>query len=163
VWRTIMLDWYDDVADSNSFEAKPINDEKASIIRKIMRRVPIVVESLTEAQRDFIRSGPFSLFNPDILDQKVKFIARNWPRSFANGNRGRTLFKTTKGMFGLGHTAIQPGDTVNLLWGIRSPIILRPRDDEAGGFTFVGDAYVDGIMHGEFLKTAPAHKDFEIY
>lgn len=74
------------------------------------------------------------------------------------------LFKTTKGMFGLGHTAIQPGDTVSLLWGIRSPIILRPRDDEAGGgFTFVGDAYIDKIMYSEFLKTAPAHKDFEIY
>ena len=60
--------------------------------------------------------------------------------------------------------AIQREDIVCLLWGMRSPIILRPRADEAGGgFTFVGDAYVDGIMYGEFLETTPAHVDFKIY
>lgn len=69
-----------------------------------------------------------------------------------------------KGMFGLGHVAVRSGDVVTLLWGFKSPIILRPRDEsEGGGYTFVGDAYVDGIMYGEFLETSPAHEDFEIY
>ena len=164
VWRTIMLDRYDGITRPKRFEANLTDDERASIIRKIMRRVPIVVESLTEAQRDYICNGPLSPSKFEIRDQIIELIVREWPRSLGSVARGRTLFKTNKGMFGLGHTAIQPEDIVTLLWGMRSPIILRPRNDEAGGgFTFVGDAYVDGIMYGEFLETAPAHKDFEIY
>jgi hypothetical protein len=167
VWRTIMLDHYDGAIRPNRFEVKPISDEKASIIRKIMRRVPIVVEALTEAQREYI----YELINLshiqpnfETLDKQLEVIVTKWPGTIGFIGRGRTLFKTTKGMFGLGHVAIRPGDVVSLLWGLRSPIILRPRNDRGGGgFAFVGDAYVDGIMYGEFLKTAPGHEDFEIY
>ncbi|PVH71223.1 hypothetical protein DL98DRAFT_521175 [Cadophora sp. DSE1049] len=163
VWRTIMLDRYDGTSRPNRFEARPIDDEKASIIRKIMRRVPIVVESLTEAQRHYICYELSGLSNFETLDQKLECIVE-WLKLIGSVDRGRTLFKTNKGMFGLGHEAIQREDIVCLLWGMQSPIILRPRIDEAGGgFTFVGDAYVDGIMYGEFLETAPAHEDFKIY
>ena len=163
VWRTIMLDMYDGISRPNRFEAKPIDDEKASVIRKIMRRVPIVVESLTEAQRHYIWYELSSLSNFETIDQKLEYIVE-WLKVIGSVDRGRTLFKTNKGMFGLGHVAIQREDIVCLLWGTRSPIILRPRNDEAGGgFIFVGDAYIDGIMYGEFLQTVPAHRDFEIY
>jgi hypothetical protein len=39
---------------------------------------------------------------------------------------------------------------------------LRPREGR-DGFYLLGDAYVDGIMQGEFLKTSPAHVYFDIY
>ena len=163
VWRTIMLDRYDGITRPNRFQAKPIDDEKAFIIRKIMRRMPIVAESLTEAQRHYICFELSSLSHFETLDQKLEYIVE-WLKLIGSVDRGRTLFKTNKGMFGLGHEAIQREDIVCLLWGMRSPIILRPRADEAGGgFTFVGDAYVDGIMYGEFLETTPAHVDFKIY
>lgn len=107
-----------------------------------MYRVPIVAESLTEVQKDYIDRGPFYLWRLKILDQldqKLELIVKEWPSSIGSINRGRTLFRTNKGMFGLGHVAIQREDIVTLLWGIKSPIILRPRKDRAdGGFTFCG-------------------------
>lgn len=54
-------------------------------------------------------------------------------------------------MLGLGHSLIEVGDTVTLISGVRCPIILRERVD--GGYCFHGDAYVDGIMQGEYLET----------
>lgn len=64
-------------------------------------------------------------------------------------------------MLGLGHKSVQAGDTVTLLLGVHSPIVLRSRCE--GGFTFVGDAYMDGIMQGEFLQTNPVEQEFVIY
>jgi len=129
-----------------------------------MRRTPIALEALTNAQREYIHYLRRSDSDSETLDEKFEYMVKDWPETLGCVNRERTLFKTTKDMFGLGHVAIRPGDIVTLLWGVGSPIILRPRDwQDGGGFTFVGDAYVDGIMQGEFLKTAPAHEDFEIY
>lgn len=72
------------------------------------------------------------------------------------------MFKTTEGMLGLGHVAVRSGDVVTLLQKSATPMILRPRD--RGGFTFIGDAYVDGIMHGEFLKMGQQTiETFDIY
>ncbi|KAK4034242.1 hypothetical protein C8A01DRAFT_49341 [Parachaetomium inaequale] len=39
------------------------------------------------------------------------------------------------------------------------PIVLRPVADH---FEFVGEAYVDGIMYGEFLEDNPPERDFDI-
>ena len=64
-------------------------------------------------------------------------------------------------MFSLGSECVKPGDLVTLLWGVESPILIRPREN--GGFYLLGDAYVDGIMYGEFLKTEPLHEVFEIH
>jgi len=168
VWRTIMRDFSGISHRPSRFNT--ISEEEASITRKIMRRAPIALEALTSTERDYVH------YLRDILDyptyeqlnsetiNELEYILKKWPQAIGSINRGRTLFKTTNAMFGLGHVAIRPGDVVTLLWGLRSPIILRPRDyRDGGGFTFVGDAYVDGIMYGEFLETAPAHEDFEIY
>ncbi|KAF4414958.1 heterokaryon incompatibility [Fusarium acutatum] len=76
-------------------------------------------------------------------------------------DQNRTLFKTSKGMLGLGHLGIEVGDIVSLIWGVSSPIILRLRRD--GGFYFCGDAYVDGITQGEFLENGPVEEEFCIY
>ena len=39
--------------------------------------------------------------------------------------------------------------------------VLRLRRD--GGFYFCGDAYVDGIMQGEYLENGPVEEEFCIY
>lgn len=64
-------------------------------------------------------------------------------------------------MLGLGHVAIEAGDIVTLVWGVCSPLILRRRGSD--GFFFRGDAYVDGIMQGEYLGTGPEQEEFCIY
>ncbi|KAH6695661.1 heterokaryon incompatibility protein-domain-containing protein [Plectosphaerella plurivora] len=109
---------------------------------------------------------PF-LRDPDIradLDSHLEFLATHLPRSAGAYNRGRTLFKTEKGMFGAGRDVIQPGDIVTLIRGVGSPIVLQPLSSETGDerFWFKGDAYVDGIMWGEFLETKPSEKVFHI-
>jgi hypothetical protein len=168
VWRTIMLNKYDGVNRPNRFEVDPVDSEKALVIRKVFRREQIDLEALTGNQRDYLDNGFFNReymhSNFQSMDERVDYIVKEWPKAVGSICRGRMLFRTAHGMLGLGHVAIRPGDFVTLLWGVRSPIILRQRSyQDGGGFTFVGDAYVDGIMFGEFLETGPAFEDFDIY
>lgn len=169
VWRTIMMDPLDGVSRPNSREPKPIREDATQLFRKSMRREHVDASTLTKDQAEFICGGPFRLgdtrLDLETLSDQVTYIVRHWPKSIGFVNRGRTLFKTVKGMFGFGPVTIQAGDVVTLLWGVRSPIILRPResDDDASSFDFIGDAYVNGIMYGDFLKTGPTGEDFDIY
>lgn len=160
VWRTILQDQFDRLNRPN----RPMSEETAQLIRKIMRREHIDPGTLTEGQIDFIRSVPRrieSIPGLENLSDQIEWFTSNWPEAVGTANRGRTLFRTAKGLFGLGHVAIRSGDVVSLLGGVKSPIVLRPRD--SGSFSFLGDAYVDGIMYGEYLKTGPVYKDFDIY
>lgn len=159
VWRTIMFDNPDP-----DLPPGPLAEELAWLIRRILRRERIEIGALTTAQVNFVRDGPcwgITRFH-ESLEEKLEIIMKEWPWQLGNVTRGRTLFKTAKGMLGLGHVLIQPGDSVNLLWGVRSLIVLRPRGDEHG-FYLMGDAYVDGIMQGEFLRTNPAPANFDIH
>ncbi|KAJ4264475.1 hypothetical protein NW762_005675 [Fusarium torreyae] len=72
---------------------------------------------------------------------------------------GRTLFKTTNGMLGLGRTTVKGGDIVTLIWDVPTPIILRPHGEN---YLFLGDAYVNGIMKGEFLSRKPQEVVFSL-
>ncbi|KND93714.1 Heterokaryon incompatibility protein 6, OR allele [Tolypocladium ophioglossoides CBS 100239] len=166
VWRTITMgdgSWLKD--DSSSLTA-----DIACLVRKMTRREPIRASLLTSEQKACIHDYAFlnnldAYYEQKNSEELLEYVAQHWQDNIKGGaNRGRTLFKTAKSMLGLGHTAIQPGDTVTLMWGIGPPIILRARDERSGGgFRFVGDAYVDGIMRGEFLETSPTHETFHIY
>ncbi|KAI8712787.1 HET domain-containing protein [Fusarium sp. LHS14.1] len=158
IWRVLLApQWYRRINASMS-------KDLATLVRKIMRRSPIDVHKLTSEQTNFIRNLRDFWNKPPEVDDVSAQLAnarkglQDHERLF---NYQRTLFKTPKSMLGLGYKMVRPGDLVTLLWGVQSPIILRPRD--GGGFTYVGDAYVDGIMHGEFLDTQPLDEEFEIY
>lgn len=158
IWRVLLAPhWYRRI---NASMSKDI----ATLIRKIMRRSPIDVGELTSEQTNFIRDLRDFWNKPPEVDDVSAQLAdarkrlQHHERFF---NYHRTLFKTHKSMLGLGYRMVLPGDVVTLLWGVKSPIILRPRN--GGGFTYVGDAYVDGIMHGEFLENQPVEEEFEIY
>ncbi|KAL7919022.1 heterokaryon incompatibility domain-containing protein [Trichoderma austrokoningii] len=139
IWRIILSQgWYDKVNPS-------ISEDIAMLVRLIMRG-----ESID--QRNLVHK----------LDQLAYAMKMTKMLRMRGYSHRRALFKTNKGMLGLGHTVIQPGDVVTLLWGLPSPIVLRPRNAGGDEFTFAGDAYVDQIMHGEFLKTDPIHEIFTI-
>lgn len=57
----------------------------------------------------------------------------------------------------------RPGDILAIFRGERAPQVLRRRGDELAGYTYLGEAYVNGIMDGEFLDTLPGQKEFHIY
>jgi hypothetical protein len=63
---------------------------------------------------------------------------------------GRRQFATENGHIGLGSQNTQVGDIVCVLFGGSVPYILRS-SDTPGFFKFIGECYVDGIMHGEVV------------
>jgi hypothetical protein len=62
--------------------------------------------------------------------------------------RQRRMFWTNKGSLGLGPQCMRVNDIVVVLYGDNTPYVLRPRGDE---FLFIGQAYIDNIMHGEVI------------
>jgi hypothetical protein len=61
---------------------------------------------------------------------------------------GRCFFTTADQHIGLGPPNLQKGDVVCVLYGCSVCIILR---EASNGYNFVGPAYVDGAMCGEYV------------
>ncbi|KAF5635976.1 heterokaryon incompatibility protein [Fusarium sp. NRRL 52700] len=161
VWRTLLYrhDHYNRYRNAS----EDGDDEIRSFIRAVMRQQILTVDSLTWSQVLHLNTVPApkpQSMNWTVAEKLSNAIEYVRECVFVS-EQGRTLFKTQKGMLGVGYEYIQPGDVVTLLLGCHSPIVLRPRHE--GGFTFAGDAYVDGIMHGEFFQTIPTEKEFVIY
>lgn len=70
------------------------------------------------------------------------------PSSGAMFCSGRCFFVTTKGFVGIGVPSIRTGDLVAVLFGLSIPFILRDYEEYQ---TFVGAAWVNGIMDGELI------------
>ncbi|KAH7068336.1 heterokaryon incompatibility protein-domain-containing protein [Paraphoma chrysanthemicola] len=61
----------------------------------------------------------------------------------------RRVFWTNNGSLGLGPQCMRVGDIVVALYGGNTPYVLRPRGEK---YLFLGEAYVDNIMHGELMQ-----------
>ncbi|KAH7627866.1 heterokaryon incompatibility protein-domain-containing protein [Sordaria sp. MPI-SDFR-AT-0083] len=96
----------------------------------------------------------------DGMDEDKKDKTRKWVASALGPDGGKhydgalvymakkCLYITKKGYLGMGPSQIQPGDVLVVFPGARIPFVLRPTA-EKDTFTYVGDAYCDGIMDGE--------------
>ncbi|KAI1069007.1 hypothetical protein LB507_006070 [Fusarium sp. FIESC RH6] len=62
---------------------------------------------------------------------------------------GKRPFLTQMGYLGMGPIEGKPGDTVVVFCGGHIPFVLRPEADGQDIFSFVGEAYCDGVMDGE--------------
>jgi hypothetical protein len=131
---------------------------------RIFRQQPIPINTLTKEDVSFIlRSTPPYPRRPDpaaATQAQVDKYSELLLHRASSTYRGRTLFATAGGRLGLGPEKIQTGDVVTILLGTAVPIVLRPAT--AGCFTFVGGAYVHGIMNGEFMDRNPREEDFDI-
>lgn len=65
-------------------------------------------------------------------------------------NKGRRLYRTETGYLGLGPARMRPGDSLAVFHGGTVPHVLRRVGD--GPWEYLGEAYCDGIMHGEALE-----------
>jgi len=74
--------------------------------------------------------------------------------------QGRLLFATVNGYIGYGPETLMEGDVVAVLYRQMTPLILRPTG--TGSYNLVGDAYVDGIMHGEIVASSLDIEDFTL-
>ncbi|KAF4449563.1 hypothetical protein FALBO_16633 [Fusarium albosuccineum] len=84
------------------------------------------------------------------LDPHVRNTER-YERTVQQTLRGRSLLITTDGLLGVGPRGMEEGDTIAVLHGARTPLILRPAET-AGNWIIVGDCYVHGLMKGEALN-----------
>lgn len=74
---------------------------------------------------------------------------------------GRRLFTTKKGYAGLGPSATRVADCVVFLAGGRTAYIVR-EEKVPGTYTFLGEAYVHGIMDGEAFQGRYTLQEFQI-
>lgn len=78
---------------------------------------------------------------------------------------GRTMIVSEKGLVGLAPRETMPDDIICVLAGLSVPAILRRRVE--GGYIWIGDACVHGIMDGEAVRLAEAGvyqwQDFDLH
>lgn len=91
---------------------------------------------------------------PDNMEQSVLYRT-----IFKIMSVERSIFITSNGYIGIG-PRVQQGDIVVICPGVSVPWILRPNG--SGRCRFQGEAYVLGVMHGEFLRTNRTLEHFEI-
>ncbi|CAG7557570.1 unnamed protein product [Fusarium equiseti] len=65
---------------------------------------------------------------------------------------GKRPFLTQMGYLGMGPVEEKPGDVVVVFCGGYIPFIVRPQPEGQDTFSFVGEAYCDGVMDGEVTK-----------
>lgn len=70
------------------------------------------------------------------------------------------FFFTEEGSLGRPPPATKPGDLVVILFGGETPYVLRPTDVD-GEYWFIGKAYLDGVMRGEYIEMLKAEGVFE--
>lgn len=72
----------------------------------------------------------------------------------------RRPFLSTNGYVGLLPAHSKRGDLICIIFGAIVPFVLRKLDN--GQYELIGEAYVYGIMDGEYLKTDPAREVFDL-
>jgi len=94
-------------------------------------------------------TGDFSSFRVRYLMQEV-----------LDCTEGRNPFLTSSGYLGLGPSGLQPNDLVVVFLGVETPFVLRASGERQ--YKLLGEAYVHGIMDGEFTKAISDKEMFEI-
>jgi hypothetical protein len=72
----------------------------------------------------------------------------------------RRIFVSSRGYYGLGQDTLRVGDIICVLHGGDSPFLVR--EAGLGYHELIGESYVHGIMHGEYLTRKPPVEQFTI-
>ncbi|KAM0272911.1 hypothetical protein ACHAQH_008494 [Verticillium albo-atrum] len=137
------------------------------LIGKMLLARPIAADTLSETEAALFRDDLYGYWRsaPEevaLTDESIAEFADALRRHWAACLRGRTFFWTEGGRLGICWVGVQAKDVLSLVWNSPAPVVLRARKE--GGFVFKGDAYVAGIMEGEFLEGEERlHEVFDIY
>ncbi|RTE85000.1 hypothetical protein BHE90_000384 [Fusarium euwallaceae] len=172
IWKTVMLSFQDLFNDEGRPDDNDIAPEMWQVIRALFRGEKIDPKK-AEAVLEFLGD----LDGQDEWEDVNSEGETSGDESGSNGEdpaadklinnfwtaqpslKGRTLFKTANGRLGMARTNVKEGDIVTVIWSVPAPIILRAQGSQ---HRFLGDAYVEGIMKGEFLDTNPEEVVFEL-
>lgn len=118
------------------------------------------------------RSKPEFTDYIDLLSRKSsdpleKSAERRLHRWFSDPfHRHRRIFSIMRVFIGLGPDHAQKGDIVAIFHGGYVPFVLRPvplsKDRRMGCYEIVGQAYMYGMMDGEFMWTSPKTREFDL-
>jgi hypothetical protein len=80
----------------------------------------------------------------------------------------RKFVVTDNGLIALAPSTSSNGDVIALLYGGKTPFVLRPKGRSTNmenGYELIGDTYIDGIMQEEAVKAwlGNSEMDFSIY
>ncbi|KAH6885774.1 heterokaryon incompatibility protein-domain-containing protein [Thelonectria olida] len=109
-----------------------------------------------------------SEFEWDVVSPGVRALAARgdafkWSYGATLVSRYRKFAVTSGGLFLIGPGAMAIGDVVVVLYGGRTPFVLRQKKDEGEGggerWALVGECYVHGLMNGEALQIEGAEEE----
>ncbi len=63
-------------------------------------------------------------------------------------NQKHRLFQTNSGYLGIGPRTMRSGDNVSVLFGCRTPVVLR----STGSYRHLGPCFILGVMEGEAIR-----------
>ncbi|KAM5343075.1 hypothetical protein ACJ41O_014041 [Fusarium nematophilum] len=103
--------------------------------------------------------------NPETISPEIRELARSgdgfkWSHGATLVTRYRRFAVTAGGYFVLGPDIMQQGDVVVVLYGGRTPFLLRRT--QGGAWILVGECYVHGLMDGEALEGGLMEEEFVI-
>ncbi|KAF4953647.1 hypothetical protein FGADI_5983 [Fusarium gaditjirri] len=96
------------------------------------------------------------------IDRFLEYTAP-FTKSMENASSNRCFFVTGSGRMGMGPFSMKPDDTIVVLFGSPFCLVLRAVQG-TNCYNLIGDAYVHGVMDGEFVKgTKPDdHRTFTL-
>lgn len=106
---------------------------------------------------DSVKDGYYGDADDSHFDEsypQAKREAQRFRRALRMACANRRLFCTSKGRLGLGPKTLRQGDQLVLLYGFRTPFVLR-QHGHGNTFRIVGEAYLEGAMYGDDYR---AHK-----
>ena len=101
--------------------------------------------SLTQEEMTALDSD---LSHPNPLQQ----VAQMFPEAVLRVQLGRRFFQTDLGFLGVGPEEMAVGDVLIVCFGSQTPFLIRRRPSGLGHWMFVGDCYVQNLMHKMTLE-----------
>lgn len=113
-----------------------------------------------ELAKDTEKMNTFVWYVVTVFTREPYTCRRFQHRSEVYGAAGytmRTLFGMNQGSMGAGPPQLAKGDIICVLYGGPTPYALRPTSIP-GEYTYLGDCYVHGMMHGEAVGSSKARE-----
>jgi len=101
---------------------------------------------------------------PPTEETAAEFNVKDSYYNMMDRQSGTRPFVGDIGYFGLVPELTEHGDIVVLLKNAKLPYVLRKKANgkHAGKYELVGEAYVHGVMYGEYLAGNPEFVQFEL-
>lgn len=148
----------------------PASEVEENVMMKMQRESPYSLfrfywafldASMGPCDRRMCASGDHAKCEPptrdtdtDAFNRQLEFF-REDRRAFLAGITGDDRMVP-----GIGTTDIRAGDIVVLFQGASVPHVLRMSTDVPGTCTYIGEAFINGIMYGEAWKTGASTEEY---